>query len=196
MKNFALVTLLILSTNLYAGWFSFAADVASISSAMNNSQRNYIKPSELKKVNSYLWKMVENKKFEPGYELLAESLLESNNLNYLDTAAQAYFYNGEKEKAIEIYETRILPTARALQPDLEKYYKTMTGLPQAQQIDYNKVYQVYKDHKENAIAIDDNSLSIQLLLSAILIVLVINLLINIGLISIKIGKKKIDVDLE
>lgn len=104
VKNFIFAMVMFFSTNIYAGWFSFAADAASISGALSSSpKRSTVINTDLNKVNTYLWKMVESNNYVDGYEFLAEALEESNNLNGLDTAAQAYFANGKKEKALEIY---------------------------------------------------------------------------------------------
>jgi hypothetical protein len=133
MKSFIVVVFLSLTTSVYAGWFSFAADVASISTAL--SSNGAVSEKDLKKVNEYLWDMHKAKKYVEGYELLAETLESSNSIHHLDTAAVAYFDNGKKEKAIEIYELRILPTARAIEPRLENTYKKMVGLDSSQKID-------------------------------------------------------------
>ena len=52
----------------------------------------------------------------------------SNKIGYLDTAARAYFDNGQKEKAIELYETRILSLARAVCSSCESFYKKMKDI--------------------------------------------------------------------
>jgi tetratricopeptide (TPR) repeat protein len=193
MKSFVVVVFLSLTTSVYAGWFSFAADVASVSTAL--SSNSGVQEKDLKKVNQYLWDMVEAKKYTKGYELLAQTLEKSNDLSYLDTAAVAYFDNGQKEKAIEIYELRILPTARAVNPGLERTYKRIVGLDSSQQIDYEKIYERYKDEQDSKKP-QESSFSVLFVLWAIFFVLLLNLLVKIGLVTFNVNTKKINIGLD
>jgi len=59
-KNILLLVLLGFSVSSSAGWLSFFGDVASVSSAMG-SGRQAVSQSDLKAVNKYLWKMVQEK---------------------------------------------------------------------------------------------------------------------------------------
>ncbi|GAA6204714.1 MULTISPECIES: hypothetical protein [Thalassotalea] len=145
MKKIILCILLTVPALAQAGILSFLGDVSSISSAMNSGQQSYSQ-SDLKEINSYLWWYVERNKKLDGYEFLAEALEKSNDAGYLDTAAQAYYIHGQKEKALEIYETRVLPTARATCRGCEKFYKKMVGLSSNQKVPYSKIYK--KQQKE------------------------------------------------
>jgi len=149
MKRLLVLLWLLVPMVANAGWFSFFGDVASISSAMDSGSRN-ITQSDLSKVNSFLWGHVERKQQLEGYEYLAEVLELSNDIAHLDTAAQAHFLHGNKEKAIALYEARILPTSRAIDSVYEKYYRQMKGLSANQKIDYGRMYRE-KQKKAEAI---------------------------------------------
>lgn len=149
MKRLLILLWLLVPVGANAGWFSFFGDVASISSALDSDSRN-ITQNDLSKVNSFLWGHVERKQRLDGYEYLAEVLELSNDIAHLDTAAQAHFLHGNKEKAIALYEARILPTSRAIDSVYEKYYRQMKGLSANQKIDYGKLYEE-KQRKAEAI---------------------------------------------
>lgn len=143
MNKLILVLILGFPMLAHAGWLSILGDVSSISSAMSSGQQS-VSQGDLKKVNSYLWWYAERKQSLEGYEFLAEALEKSNNVSYLDTVAQTYYYNGQKEKAIELYETRVLPTARATCRSCEDFYKKMRGIKAAQKIPYSQIYKKQK----------------------------------------------------
>jgi hypothetical protein len=149
MKKIFFLICLAIPVSANAGWLSFFGDVASISSAMDSGSRN-ITQSDLKKVNSYLWGYVEREEKLEGYEYLAEALELSNDVAHLDTAAQAHFLHGNIKKALELYETRILPTGRAIDVVYESYYRKMKGLRAEQKIPYEKLYRD-KMAKEEAV---------------------------------------------
>jgi len=148
MKKIILLVLLGMPILAQAGILSFLGDVSSISSAMNSGQQSYSQ-SDLKKINSYLWRHVERNKKLDGYEFLAEALEKSNKAGYLDTAAQTYYLNGQKEKAIELYETRVLPTSRATCEGCDSFYKKIVGLRSDQKIPYSKIYKKQKNELES-----------------------------------------------
>lgn len=179
MKKVILCILLAVPTLAQAGILSFLGDVSSITSAMNAGQQSYSQ-NDLKKINSYLWWYVERNKKIDGYEFLAEALEKSNNAGYLDTAAQAYYINGQKEKALELYETRVLPTARATCSDCEKFYKKMVGLSSNQKIPYSEIYN--KQQKELETLKDTKAEAEEPLINfaiwGILATLLLNLLVN------------------
>lgn len=188
MKKTILIILLIgfpLIAN--AGWLSFMGDVASISSAMSSGQQP-VSQGDLKDVNSFLWRRVQNNQKLDGYKFLAEALEKSNKCDYLDTAAQTYFINGEKEKAIELYETRVLPTARATCGECEKFYKKMVGLAPSHPIPYDEIYQRNKQRemdKGKGSQIKQKTPSIEYAAWAILAIVALNWLTNLGLIRLK-----------
>lgn len=94
------------ANNAEAGfWGSIAG------SAIGNSvtkKRGYL-DERMEKVNEYLSAMHESGKYEEGYKFYLEYLEQAEHINYLDTVAKVYNDNGNKKKAIEIYEKRILP---------------------------------------------------------------------------------------
>jgi len=162
-----------------AGWFSFMGDVASISSAMNSGGNQSVSQSDMKDLNSYLW----NRRVQKidGYKFLAEALEESNKIGYLDTAAHTYYTNGEKEKAIELYETRILPTARATCSDCVSFYKKIVGLKSEQPIPYEEIYKRNKQRKEKKSELtkaDQETSSIKYAVWGIFLVMLLNLYLN------------------
>ncbi|MCI5167901.1 MAG: hypothetical protein D3903_17915 [Candidatus Electrothrix sp. GM3_4] len=59
-------------------------------------------------INSFTWYFFQHP-YEEGYKFYLNYLEQTENINYLDTVAQVYNDNGNKRKALEIYEKRILP---------------------------------------------------------------------------------------
>lgn len=181
MKKILFLICLVIPISAHAGWLSFFGDVASISSAMDSGPRN-ITQSDLEKVNTYLWGYVERKEKLEGYEYLAEALELSNTVAHLDTAAQAHYLHGNKNKALELYETRILPTGRAIDTVYERYYREMKGLSAEQKIPYAKLYRD-KIAKEEAIKqrmdAEFNLPPSDYAIWGILVLLLINLLANL-----------------
>ncbi len=110
--------LIILSIYANAGFFGSIASTA-IGTSLASKGGGTVYVSEIKKrmaqVNSYLWHMHETKNYTQNYEFYLKwqenSILKSgyDNISLLDTIAWVYKDNGNKKKAIEIYETRILP---------------------------------------------------------------------------------------
>ena len=107
----------LLCTQMYAGFFgSIASTAIGTSLASKGGGTAYV--SDIKKrmgkVNSYLWHMHETK-YTKNYKFYLKwqenSIAKSgyDDISLLDTIAWVYKDNGDKKKAIEIYETRILP---------------------------------------------------------------------------------------
>ena len=184
MNKIILLIFLAVPSLAQAGILGFLGDVSSISSAMNSGQQSYSQ-GDFKNLNAYLWeRVVKNQKTE-GYEFLAEALEQSNKAGYLDTAAQTYYINGQKEKAIELYETRVLPTARATCENCEAFYKKIMGLSANQKIPYSKIYTKQKQklkslQKEEKPKVEKKSekFPINIAIWGILGVLLLNLIVN------------------
>lgn len=96
----------VVANDAHAGfWGSMAG------SAIGNSvtkKRGYSN-ERMKKVSSYLWEMHKSGKYEEGYKFYLDYLEQTEDISYLDTVAHVYNDNGNKRKALEIYEKRILP---------------------------------------------------------------------------------------
>lgn len=107
----ACILMTFLSSTDYANagfWGSLAG------SAIGHSVNKGYSEKRMRKVNDYLWNMHQMKvargeKYEEGYAFYLKYLEQSEDVDYLDTVAQVYNDNGNKKKAIEIYEKRILP---------------------------------------------------------------------------------------
>lgn len=191
IKHILMIALLSVPMFTHAGWLSFLGDAASISSALNSGQRS-ISNAEIKAINTYLWKMVKTKKYVEGYEFLAEALEVSGSASYLDTAAQAYFDNGQKEKAIELYETRILPIARVTCKSCIPTYKRMVGLKGDQKIPYNEIYKTNEQRKLDKIEASKSATAtpaVEFAIWGIFAILIFNLLVKFGVINFPIAKK-------
>lgn len=188
MNKILLLIMLTIPTLCQAGLLGFLGDVSSISSALNSGQQSY-SHDDLKKINSYLWWHVERNKKLDGYEFLAEALEKSNKAGHLDTVAQTYYINGQKEKAIEIYETRVLPTARATCKGCDEFYRKIIGLRSDQKIQYSEIYKKQQEklkhlmQNEKQESTQDKEkpleLSINFAIWGVFIVLILNLLVNI-----------------
>ncbi len=151
MKNLILVISLLLPVSVQAGILSFLGDVSSISSAMNKGA-SQVSPDDMKKINDHVWAMYKNNKFEDGYEFYVDLLEKSNNLKYVSTAAFAYDANSNKKKALELYETKILPTGRAIAKKVyEGNYRIIAGLKSDEAIPYKELYQKEKLKREELI---------------------------------------------
>lgn len=102
----ACLFLAVVGSNANAGFFSSMAGGAignAITKKKNHSNER------MQKVNIYLWDMHESGRYEEGYQFYLNYLEQSEDIGYLTTVAQVYHDNGNKSKAIEIYEKRILP---------------------------------------------------------------------------------------
>lgn len=125
-----MVGLLVLSPISHAGfWGSLAG--GAIGSSMAGGGSHSQAPDRMKKVNQYLWDMHKANKLEEGYKFYLNYLEQSEDINYLDTVAHIYNDSGNKKKAIEIYEKRILPWV-ALEDEATKakfkgYYEEIAG---------------------------------------------------------------------
>jgi hypothetical protein len=184
MKKIIILILLGAPLLAQAGILSFLGDVSSISSAMNSGQQSYSQ-SDLKKINSYLWNRVKKNQKTDGYEFLAEALEKSNQAGQLDTAARTYYINGQKEKAIELYETRVLPTSRATCDSCDTFYKKIAGLSSNQKIPYSKIYQKQKQKMESLQKKEESEsvktsdkFPIEIAIWGVLVVLLLNLIVN------------------
>jgi len=113
----SLVLSLLVSSQLYAGFFSSILSTAIGTSLANRGGgTEYV--SDIKKrmnqVNAYLWHMHETK-YTKNYKFylkwLENSIKKSgyDDINLIDTIAWVYKDNGNQKRAIELYETRILP---------------------------------------------------------------------------------------
>jgi len=140
MKKVIAILLISSSVYMYAGLFGFFGDVAStaIGGSLAKSGSKVVYIDKLKKradkVNNYLWHMHEIGKYDKSYKFYLtwlEKYLESSgfdDINYLDTIARVYKDNGNKKKAIYIYETRIIPWVeleykdKKFQQKWKKYY--------------------------------------------------------------------------
>ena len=196
MNKIILIIILGLPLTANAGWLSFLGDVTSISSAMSSGQQS-VSHSDLKEINSYLWTRVQRNQKLDGYKFLVEALEKSNQAEKLDTVAQTYYINGEKEKAIELYETRVLPTARATCNSCLAVYKKMVGLKSDQPIPYQEIYERNKQRKidkEQASQVEQGMSSIEYAIWGILIMLVLNFLMGAGVISFKSANKQNQAD--
>lgn len=179
MKKIVLVLLLVFSTSAHAGLLSFLGDVASISSVMGGASS--VSHSDLKKVNAYLWSMVEAKRYDNGYELLAEVLEVSSDIAYIDTAAQAYYDNGKKEKALELYELKVIPIGRALGSSYEATYRKMKGIDANGQINYDYIYkkqQEYKAELADKLSANSGGSPVDYAIWGIFLILLLNLYAN------------------
>lgn len=108
--------LALMTTNANAGfWKSMAG--GAIGGAIG-SKAGY-SSSRMDKINSYLWSMHKRGEYEEGYQFYLQYLEQAEDVDYLDTVAKVYNDNGNKKKALEIYEKRILPWV-ALEGDRKK----------------------------------------------------------------------------
>lgn len=124
-----LVGLLVLSPVSHAGfWGSLAGGAIGSSMASGNKSQA---PDRMKKANQYLWDMHKANKLEEGYKFYLNYLEQSEDINYLDTVAKIYNDSGNKKKAIEIYEKRILPWValedEATKAEFKEYYEEIAG---------------------------------------------------------------------
>jgi len=108
---------IIFTSQIYAGFFgSIASTAIGTSLATKGGGTVYVSDikERMKKVNAYLWHMHETK-YTKNYKFYLKwqenSIAKSgyDDINFLDTIAWVYKDNGNKKKAIEIYETRIVP---------------------------------------------------------------------------------------
>ncbi len=72
-------------------------------------------------LNKVLWNMHETELYSPNYRSLLAVLEKTNDYGRLDTVAWVYKDNGDTEKAIKLYEERILPAVKNSGGDIEKY---------------------------------------------------------------------------
>ncbi len=132
--------LIISSIYVNAGFFGSIASTA-IGTSLASKGGGTVYVNDIKKrmnqVNSYLWHMHENKKYTQNYKFYLKwqenSIAKSgyDDISFLDTIAWVYKDNGNRKKAIEIYETRILPwvdiwfkdNKKAFRDKWKKYYK-------------------------------------------------------------------------
>ncbi len=72
-------------------------------------------------LNKVLRNMHKMKQYSPDYKQLLTKLEQTNHAAYLYTVAWVYKDNGDTEKAIKLYEERILPAVKKSGGDIEKY---------------------------------------------------------------------------
>ena len=119
---------MILSIYANAGFFGSIASTA-IGTSLASKGGGTVYSSDIKKrmsqVNLYLWHMHTNKNYTQNYKFYLKwqenSITKSgyDDIGFLDTIAWVYKDNGNKKKAIEIYETRILPWVDIWHYDVE-----------------------------------------------------------------------------
>lgn len=178
MKKVIILAILMFPLITKAGLLGFLGDVASISSAMSSGS---VSQGDLKDINKYLWRRVEQKQKLEGYKSLVEALEKSNKAGYLDTVARTYYINGEKDKAIELYETRVLPTARATCRGCEAFYKSIVGLESSQPIPYEEIYKKNKKRQkdlEEASHIEQETSTVEYAIWGIFLIMLLNLYAN------------------
>ena len=187
--------LLILVSNVNAGFFSsFAA--SALANDISNNHRNSGNIQTLDrfaKVNTYLWNMHKKHKYNNDYEVYAKYLEKSNKLDHLDTVAYVYYDHNNTKKAIEIYEQRILPWLKFEKKkkirNFEKNYKKFTNLKG--KIDYSKFLIYVNPTKKSSNSkikkqSNKNTYDFYKILSLVLIIILfISLLINLKLVSSK-----------
>jgi hypothetical protein len=75
-------------------------------------------------INEFLWAMHTSGKPVDNYEPLVQILRTTDEISFLDTVAWVYKDHGKREDAIELYESRILPTIRRKgTPDQVKHFQ-------------------------------------------------------------------------
>jgi hypothetical protein len=177
MKKLALLcAFMVLSFPLHAGFLSgfFSSAAANI---VTSDSSGGVQQDDLKKINSYLWDMVKNEKYIQDYAFYTELLEQSNNPSYLDTVAHVYFNNGEKDKAKELYETRVLPYKRYDQAYVNQY-RIFAELDEKDTIDYARIYEDAKEYSESKKAAQSDSGSSDLVFWLILMALLVNAYIS------------------
>lgn len=142
MKKLLLVLFLFLSTTiLNAGFFSSMFGSVAANAITAPSGSHGVTPSRYKQINSYIWDMHQAKKYNEDYLYYTEILTGSSDIDHLDTAAWAYYDNGNAKKAIEIYENKILPWLKfesySKRTNFENNYKRFTGVDKP--VDYQKL---------------------------------------------------------
>jgi len=70
--------------------------------------------TEIDYINQALWSMHEKQLYSENYKEFLAKLEKSDYPNYLDTVAWVYKDNGNKNKAISIYENRLMPMLKKM----------------------------------------------------------------------------------
>lgn len=186
-KLFIMVTVMVLSvSSLHAGFFS--SMFGSVAANSMTSGRP-APASSFKELNTYLWDMHKANKYDKAWEFYAKQLSVTNEIEYLDTVARAYYDNGYENKALEIYETRILPFSRIksakTKSNYASYYNELRG--ETSEIDYAALTLDAMEVLEDKEEIHSGINSIQVL---ILLLLIANLYFGIDINKIKNFKLK------
>jgi len=157
MKKSVLVLLMFVWVSQgYAGFFSslmgsVVANDLSRSASANSNRPVYLPPSRAKKINAYLWDMHEAKKYNEIYEYYVKELEQSTNISYQDTIAWVYYDNNNSQKAIEVYEKKVMPWLRfekkKKRKSFERTYRKFTGLKG--KIDYAAIFKKYQTVEED-----------------------------------------------
>jgi hypothetical protein len=139
--------------------------------SLTNSKSTPYTPSRLKKVNSYVWEMHKQKNYTNDYLFYVKFLENSTDVNHLDTVAHAYYDNGHVQKAIEVYEEKILPWLKfessKTRASLENYYKNFANIEG--EIDYPALFTKLTEQEKNKN--EDNETNIWFLATILLSVL-------------------------
>ncbi|MCW8889335.1 MAG: hypothetical protein OQL20_01585 [Sedimenticola sp.] len=176
-KTATICFLMIISFPSHAGFLSgfFSSAAANI---VTSDSSGGVRQSDLEKINSYLWGMVKSNNYIQEYEFYTQLLEEqSNDPGYLDTVAHVYFNNGEKEKAKQLYETRVLPYKRYDQSYVNQY-RIFAELSDEDKIDYADIYVKAEEYRESRKVEQTGSGSLEFLLWLILITLLANTFIS------------------
>lgn len=161
----SLLLVLCMATGARAGIFTDFMVSAAASAAVSSSMRS---PDTMKKVNNWLWQQVRKGSYEEGWLYSAKMLEKSNSIAHIDTAARSYFDNGMHSRAIELYEEKIMPVARAYGGSYEATYRKMIGLGPNDPIDYQSIY-------SSAPSLDKSGSPLATILWLILLVLTLQL---------------------
>lgn len=188
-----LLLLVLLTPPANAGIFTDFMVSAAASSMVAGSSS--IAADDYTKMSDYLARRHEKKNYGAAGKYYATLCEKGPYENHRYNAAIYYFNTGQKDKAIELLEEKVLPTG-LVQRRSEVYqegYKKMAGLSQNAKIDWDRIFankmkqeeKVAKVVKEStspanlAKTIDKSSSSSNLVFWLILLVLTLNLFVTI-----------------
>ncbi|WP_409524013.1 hypothetical protein [Nitrincola sp. MINF-07-Sa-05] len=180
---FVIFTLFFTALPAHAGFFSSVLGGVT-ANAITGSGGSVVSDSKLKLINAYIWDMHINGTYEDGYEYYLPYLDDSSSVSYLDTLAFAYSDNGDRDKGVELYETRILPLLRfesdEVKSALEANYKKISG---ATEVNYLKALTRAVEWQQENKDVDKNG-SWSITEWLIVIILLISLFYNYRLLSV------------
>ena len=150
---------------LQAGFFSSVlGGVTANTITGSGSSSSVVSVSKIEKrmdnINTYLWHLHEKKSYDESYKVYLDILekhiekSQYDDLRRLDTIAWVYKDNGNQEKAVEIYETRILPwvkikfKSRSFRNKYEKNYKKIANLDTNHTVEYNMIHPIIETDKK------------------------------------------------